>query len=141
MAVNAVDSHTPAAENLLAMENFDIDRVRAFLAERERRRRRALEKRLEAAERDAAAIIERLKHEIDPARIYQWGSLVHQEHFSEISDIDIAVEGLSGPAQYFQALGIAMEETDFRVDVVELDKLDSESRNEITRRGRLVYER
>jgi predicted nucleotidyltransferase len=59
----------------------------------------------------------------------------------EISDIDIAVEGLSGTAQYFQALGIAMEETDFRVDIVELDKLDAENREEIKRRGRLVYER
>ncbi len=132
-----------AADNLLIMANFDIDidRVKAFLAERERRRRRALAKRLEAAQRDAAVIIERLKHELNPVRIYQWGSLVHPENFSEISDIDIAVEGLSGAAQYFQALGIAMEETDFRVDIVELDKLDTENREEITRRGRLVYER
>lgn len=120
---------------------IDIDQVKAFLADKEQKRRCALAVRLESAQRDAARIIERLKDELNPARIYQWGSLIHTEHFSEISDIDIALEGLTGTEQYFQALGIAMEETSFRVDTIELDKLDAPSRHEIIQRGRLVYER
>jgi len=33
--------------------------------------------------------------EYKPLRIYQWGSLLEDRHFSEISDIDIAVEGIT----------------------------------------------
>jgi len=119
----------------------DIEKVKQFLRDRDSRRRERLSRRLADARKDAAAIIERITSEIKPRRIYQWGSLVRTEHFSEISDIDIALEGLTGPQQYFQALGIAMDETSFRVDIVELEKLHPETAEDIRRRGRLVYER
>ena len=50
------------------------------------------------------------------------GSLLDRELFSEISDIDIAVEGLTGPEEFFAALGIAIEGTGLPVDVVELER-------------------
>ena len=48
-----------------------------------------------------------------PLRVYQWGSLLHPEHFSEISDIDIALEGLSSPEEYFAILGDVMNMSSF----------------------------
>ncbi len=54
------------------------------------------------------------------------GSLLDRERFSEISDIDIAVEGLTGPEEFFAALGIAIEGTGLPVDVVELEKVPSD---------------
>ncbi|TVQ24658.1 MAG: hypothetical protein EA382_08265 [Spirochaetaceae bacterium] len=45
-----------------------------------------------------------------------------------------------GPAEYYRALRIAMEETTFPVDIIEIEKVDKETRDRITRRGRLVYE-
>lgn len=125
----------------MAEFGVDIEKVKQFLRERDFRRRERLSRRLAEARKDAAAIIERIACEIKPRRIYQWGSLVRTEHFSEISDIDIALEGLTGPQQYFQALGIAMDETSFRVDIVELEKLRPETADDIRRRGKLVYER
>ena len=120
---------------------IDMEKAKQFLAERDARRQGRLRRRLADARKDAAAIIERIAGEVKPRRIYQWGSLVHGDHFSEISDIDIALEGLTGPQQYFQALGIAMEETSFRVDIVELEKVHPETADSIRRRGRLVHER
>ena len=119
----------------------DVSRVRAFL--REKRQRKAVERKrlLEQARNDAERILERMVREVGPTRIYQWGSLLTGAHFSEISDIDFAIEGLSGPPEYFRVLGIAMEETTFRVDIIELEKVDPETRERIIRRGRLVYER
>jgi len=46
--------------------------------------------------------------------------------FSEISDIDIAVEGSAGVEEYFAALAEAMFMTSFPPDIVGLDKLDRE---------------
>ena len=125
----------------MAEFGIDIAKVKDFLRDKERGRREKLDLRLSRARRDSEAILRRIIEEINPRRIYQWGSLVHPERFSEISDIDLALEGLEGPQQYFDALGIAMEKSDFRVDIVEMDKLDAETAHEIRSRGKLVYER
>ena len=120
---------------------FDIHAARAFLEAKERRRSARLEQLLGQARHDAANIRRRLIVELNPCRLYQWGSLVHTEHFSEISDIDFAIEGLRGPREYFAAVGIAMDETEFPIDIVEIEKLDAETMERIIRRGRLVYDR
>lgn len=76
-----------------------------------------------------------------PLRIYQWGSLLHPEQFSEISDIDIALEGLSGPEEYFAILGDAMNMSSFPLDIIDLGKVDPETAEFIKQRGKLIYER
>ena len=119
----------------------DLDRVRAFLAAKEERRRASIDARFARATRDARAIIAEIAVRVNPRRIYQWGSLLDRERFSEISDIDIAVEGLAGPEQFFAALGIAIERTGLPVDVVELDKVPSDVAERIRARGALVHER
>ena len=125
------------------MDRPDVDpiQVRAFLRAKRERRQAALADRLERARSDADRIRLRIAHELDPTRIYQWGSLLTGEHFSEISDIDFAIEGLSGPADYSRALDIAIEETSFPIDIVQIDKLSPQTRERIIRRGRIVYER
>ena len=66
-----------------------------WIVRRHERRRKALRRRLQSAQEDAARIISAIAAQYRPLRIYQWGSLVHTERFSEISDIDIAVEATS----------------------------------------------
>ena len=95
----------------------NLDQVRAFLAERERRRRERIDERYAQATRDAGAIVSEIAEQVNPRRIYQWGSLLDRKRFSEISDLDLAVEGLNGPAEFFQVLGIAMNGTALPVDV------------------------
>ena len=56
---------------------IDLDKVRAFLDGKRERTRRA-----------------RTAQAHNPRRIYQWGSLVETGHFTELSDIDIALEGI-----------------------------------------------
>ena len=82
-----------------------------------------------------------IAEQVNPRRIYQWGSLLDRSRFSEISDIDIAVEGLSGPAEFFRTLGIAMERTTLPVDVIELEKVPHDVAEQIRTRGALVHER
>ena len=119
----------------------DLDRARAFLADRERRRRARVDKRYAQATRDARTIISEIAAQVNPRRIYQWGSLLNRKRFSEISDVDIAVEGLTGPAEFFEVLGIAMNATSLPVDVVELEKVPVDIADRIRTRGALVHER
>jgi predicted nucleotidyltransferase len=122
---------------------FDIDlgQVRAFLAEKEERRRIELDARFERARRDFDAIVECIRARHSPRRIYQWGSLLDRRKFSEISDIDVAVEGLGGAEAYFALLGDVMNLSDFPLDIVELEKVGAENARYIRDSGRLVYER
>ncbi len=120
---------------------IDLDQARRFQAARERRRQARIEARFEQATRDAAAIIAAIVREVNPRRIYQWGSLLDRSRFSEISDIDVAVEGLSGPEEFFRALGIAMDGTTLPVDLIELEKVPEEIAERIRTRGALVHER
>lgn len=124
-------------------EDFGVDlcRARAFLADRAERRRERLDERYAQATRDARAIVSEIAAQVNPRRIYQWGSLLDRKRFSEISDLDIAVEGLNGPAEFFQVLGIAMNATVLPVDVVELEKLPVDVAERIRTRGALVHER
>jgi len=66
---------------------------------------------------------------------------MNSKRFTEISDIDIAVEGLSGPEEFFKTVGIAMEMTSFPVDVVEMETMPTSTAERIRTRGRIVYER
>ena len=118
-----------------------ISVARAFLADRAERRRERLEERHAQATRDARAIVSEIAAQVNPRRIYQWGSLLDRNRFSEISDLDIAVEGLNGSAEFFQVLGIAMNATVLPVDVVELEKLPADVAESIRTRGALVHER
>ena len=119
----------------------DLDEVRAFLARKEDRRRAELDERYAQATRDVRAIVTEIAAQVNPYRIYQWGSLLDRKRFSEISDVDIAVEGLNGPAEFFRVLGIAMDGTTLPVDVIELEKVPMEIAERIRRRGALVHER
>lgn len=120
---------------------IDLNRARAFQKEKDRRRRARVEVRFEQATRDARAIVAAIAEQVNPRRIYQWGSLLDPSRFSEISDIDIAVEGLRGPAEFFRALGIAMDGSALPVDVIELEKAPKEIAERIRARGVLVHER
>ena len=120
---------------------IDLDRARAFQTEKERRRRARIDARFEQATRDASAIVAAIAEQVNPRRIYQWGSLLDRSRFSEISDIDFAIEGLRGPAEFFRTLGIAMEGTTLPVDVIELEKVPEDIGDRIRARGAVVHER
>ena len=121
--------------------NIDMDKVRAFVASKARKRKEALDERFDRATRDFDSIVERIVNELTPTRVYQWGSLLDRNRFTEISDIDVAVEGLRSSKEFFEALGIAIDGTSLPVDVVELERVPADVADRIRRKGRLVYER
>ena len=119
---------------------IDLDKVRAFLDGKRERTRHTRAVLLEQAQSDARAIIERIARAHNPSRIYQWGSLIETGHFTELSDIDIALEGLRSAEEYFAILGDVMGMTAFPLDIIELEKVDTETAERIRRQGRIVHE-
>jgi predicted nucleotidyltransferase len=111
-----------------------------FLRSRESTRQRALDKRHATAVADFDRIARLIAERYSVRRIWQWGSLLDRARFSEMSDIDIALEGVAGPREFFAILGLAMEQTDLSVDVIELERVSPEVADRIRTKGRLVYE-
>ena len=112
--------------------------MRARLRHRAERRQAALTERLMQARADFDCIVDHIWHRHRVERIWQWGSLLHDRHFSERSDIDIALEGIESAAAYFAILADAEARTDLPVHVVELDKLHPAFAESIRVRGRVV---
>ncbi len=77
----------------------------------------------------------------NPKKIYQWGSLLSKDKFSEISDIDIAVEGLPDAQTYFDLLADAEKLTSFPLDIVEMESIHELHKRMIIQKGVLIYER
>jgi predicted nucleotidyltransferase len=121
--------------------DFDIQAARDSLAERRRMRRESLDRRWQRAQRDVTAIIDMLIRGFQPQRIYQWGSLLDRRRFSEISDIDIAVEGAGSAERFFAMYAAAEALTDLPLDLVEIEKLRPVHAASIRQKGGLAYER
>ena len=115
--------------------------VRAFFEEKAYRRKLLLDTRFAEAQSDFSRILEMIIKDYQPRRVWQWGSLLDRGRFSEISDIDIAIEGISSPPLFFEIYGKATELTAFPLDLVDIDTIEASHAESIRKRGRLVYER
>jgi predicted nucleotidyltransferase len=96
----------------------DILMMRRFIRKKRRERVARRENLLQTARRDFTRITEMIIHEFSPQRVHQWGSLVTGEHFQEISDIDIGLEGITDPAEYFSLCSRVEAMTEFPLHIV-----------------------
>ena len=116
--------------------------TRRFLERKAAARGKRLLERNSRATADFLAIIEMIARDYAPLRIWQWGSLLEPERFSEISDIDIALEDFAGDsAAWFELLGKAEELSDFPLDIIRLERIEPLHAASIRERGRIAYER
>ena len=113
--------------------------IRAFVRRRRDSRRTFLSERLETARRDRDAIVTEIARRYHPRRVYGWGSLVDGRHFSEMSDIDIALEGITDPVSLSAICGTAERMTTMSVDIVALEHVHPAYADFIRRRGKLLH--
>jgi len=123
------------------MKIFDIAAARSFQKQKQALRAEKLKMRYITAQNAFERIVQMLIENYKPKRIYQWGSLLDKAHFSEISDIDIAVEGIKDAGAYFQLLAEAGEITDLPLDIVEMESIHILHKEMIMSKGKLIYER
>ena len=115
--------------------------MKQFLQQKWQREKVGNLQRWQQAKRDFEAIVAMIIQRYNPCRIYQWGSVLNHDDFCQISDIDIAVEGIDSAEQFFAMYGDAMDMTNFALDLVEIDKIEPEFAEIIKLKGKLIYER
>lgn len=113
----------------------------AYLNSKATRQRQMHLSRWEQARLDAQAIIAHIASRFQPLRIWQWGSILDPGKFCDFSDIDIALEGIADPRDFFSILRDAERLTLFPLDILQLDTLEPHFAEIIRRKGRVVYER
>lgn len=118
---------------------FDIDAAKKFQQNKLKKQQEALDVRFKGATRDFDAICQMIIRDFQPTAIYQWGSLLDRKKFSGISDIDIAVEGITDAQDYFTLLRRADEMTEFPVDIVQLEKIHPLHCEMIIKKGVQIY--
>ena len=115
--------------------------IRGYVRARKRQRDRMIARALEQARKDCDRVVAAIARSFDPLRIYVWGSLVEKGRFSPLSDIDIAVEGITDPAAFSALLVEAAEMSRFEVDIVLLEHAHADYAGYIRRRGVIAHER
>ena len=120
---------------------FDIQAARENwrkrVDERNRQRRELWEKAKTEADRAVALIIERYR----PRRVIQWGSVLRPERFTEISDIDIAAEGVTDPETWSRLETDVLAVVSFPLHLIPFEQVIAVHQQDILSRGKVVYER
>ena len=121
---------------------FSVDPkdARRFFERKAQARSAALDQRFEQAWAEARGVVAMLESDYGYLRVWQWGSLLDRDRFSEISDIDIAVEGVRDTETFFELYGKAMALTTLPLDLVEMERIEPLHAASIRERGRLVHE-
>lgn len=125
-------------ENTQQLNEFDFASARNFL----RKKHDALQaKRFllwEKASQDAQNIVEMIVQIYHPEKIIQWGSLLEPKHFSEASDIDLAIVGLD-IITFMKLVADAEDLTTFPLDLVRWESIDPCFQKIILMKGKILY--
>ncbi|WP_416672241.1 nucleotidyltransferase family protein [Egbenema bharatensis] len=114
----------------------DLALYRETLKQRQLSEQHQLAQRFERAERVAEQAARWLKQEFGAERVMVFGSLAHREWFSNTSDIDLAVWGLS-PEVYLVAVAQLQDlAPEFKVDLIQMERCCPELRQTVLNEGK-----
>lgn len=122
-------------------QGFDSQAARQNFRRRIEERRQARLERWRQARAEAERAVSFIVETYHPRRVVQWGSVLRPELFTEVSDIDIAVEGVDDPERFSHMERDLLEMVSFPLDLIPLDRIHPEFRRDILETGRVVYER
>jgi len=117
---------------------FDYAAARRRLQARQEARQKQRLSLWQQAQDDAQRIVQLTLDHYQPRMIIQWGSVLQPEHFSEASDIDLAVAGLAFP-QFMRLFGEAEELTRFSLDLLRWEEIDPSFQKIILAKGEVLY--
>lgn len=119
---------------------FDYVQARRYLREKQEALKAKRFVLWEKAQEDAHNIIKMIIDKYDPQRIIQWGSVWDSKHFSEASDIDLAVVGID-TIKFMGLLADAEDLTDFPLDLIRWENIHPSFQKIILMKGKIVYEK
>lgn len=119
---------------------FDYASARQYLKHKQDKAQAQRFSLWQKAKADSVTIIEMIIEKYSPEQIIQWGSILKPEHFSEISDIDLAVSGVDSIV-FMDLLADAENLTQFSLDLVRWEELCDPFQRIISMKGTVVYGR
>ena len=119
---------------------IDLDRAAARIREQDRERERARGRRYEQAQRDLERALEIVRTYPQVRRVRVWGSLLRPDRFTELSDVDICIEGVSSPEVWSSIERDLLDAVSLPLDLVRWETLMQPHRESIVARGKVVYE-
>ncbi len=122
-------------------DSFDIAAARRNYRARGEECRARLRRLWERAREEADEAVRIVVEHYRPKRVIQWGSVLRPEAFTEISDIDIAVEGIDDMESWSRMERDLLAVVSFPLDLVRFDRIHPEHQRQILSRGVVVYER
>lgn len=117
---------------------FDYASARTYLRKKQESLKSKRFALWQQAREDAEKIMMMIINKYTPKRIIQWGSVLESQHFSEASDIDIAVEGMDS-IEFMRLLGEAEDMTNFSLDLIRWENVDGSFQKILLRKGKIVY--
>lgn len=124
----------------MAFADEDLAAARDFLRKKEERREAECRELWQRAAADAEAVKRHIIERYNPRRILQWGSVLRPEYFREFSDIDFAVEGVSGEV-FWEMYRTAEELTRFPLHLLHWEFVPEYYQRHLLLMGKVVYER
>ena len=121
-----------------ANEHFDYAAGRAYLEKKHAALRATRLALWQKAQEDAQKIIAMIVRQYDPQQVIQWGSVLEPAHFSEASDIDLAVAGID-PVLFLRLLSDAEAMTEYPLDLVRWEDIQPAFQKVIAAKGKVVY--
>ena len=119
---------------------IDISRVAARMREQDDQQARERSRRYAEARRQLDAAIAVAAGFPEVRRIRVWGSLLRPDRFTELSDIDLCVEGVRSPEVWSRLERALLDTVTMPLDLVRWETLMEPHRESILARGEVVYE-
>jgi predicted nucleotidyltransferase len=112
--------------------------TRSYLQQKQSTQKAQRQVLWQQARQDAETITAMIVAKYQPQQIIQWGSVLAPEHFSEASDIDLAVVGLDA-IKFMGLLADAETMTHFPLDLVRWEAIHPAFQRIILMKGKIIY--
>lgn len=123
-----------------ADHGIDLSRAAARILEEDRQRSRERAERYARARAELDRALELIRAHPEVRRVRVWGSLLRPDRFTELSDIDICVEGVTSHEVWSMIERELLDAVSLPLDLVRWETLMEQHRESIRARGEVVYE-
>lgn len=121
-------------------EGIDISAAAKRMRQQDAEQAAERSARYAVAQEDLGRVLEILRRYPAVKRVRTWGSMLRPDRFTELSDVDVGVEGVDSPQVWSQIERELLDEVRLPLDLVRWESLMEPHRKSIEARGKVVYE-
>lgn len=117
---------------------FDYTKAKQFYLDKQRSLQDERHLLWQKAKLDSERIVTMIIQDYAPKQIIQWGSVLAPEHFSSVSDIDLAVLGIE-PLVFLRLFADAEAMTNFSLDLIRWEDIHPAFQQILLLKGKVIY--